>query len=109
MPLYISDYLVDTMNLNAEQHGGYLLLLMAAWKSDAKLANDGAELQQIARMTPQQWARNELTLRKFFHVTPEFWIHNRVRAELDNAKAMVDKKSAAGRRGAEAKWGLRVV
>lgn len=109
MPLYISDYLVDTMRLNAEQHGGYLLLLMAAWKSDAKLANDDAELQQIARMTQQQWVRNKPTLQSFFFVTPEFWIHNRVRSELDNAKAMTEKKSAAGKKAASAKWGLRVV
>jgi uncharacterized protein YdaU (DUF1376 family) len=109
MPLYIGDYLVKTTNLNAEQHGGYLLLLMTAWKSDGKLPNDPQELQQIARMTPQQWARNEATLRRFFFVTPEHWINNRVREELDTAKAMTEKKSEAGKRGAAGKWGLRVV
>jgi uncharacterized protein YdaU (DUF1376 family) len=109
MPLYISDYLVDTMSLSTEQHGAYLLLLMAAWKADATLPNDPAQLAQISRLTPQQWSRHEPVLRTFFFVTAECWIHNRVRAELDMAKANVEKKSAAGKAGAASKWGLRVV
>jgi uncharacterized protein YdaU (DUF1376 family) len=109
MPLYISDYLVDTMSLSTEQHGAYLLLLMAAWKADAKLPNDPAQLSQIARLTLQQWSRHDPVLRAFFFITPEYWIHNRVRIELDTAKANVEKKSAAGKAGAARKWWLRVV
>jgi uncharacterized protein YdaU (DUF1376 family) len=106
MPLYVGDYLVKTMSLNAEQHGGYLLLLMTAWKSDGRLPADPQELQQITRMTPQQWARNEAVLRKFFHVTPEFWSNERVIEELEKAKENVAKKSRAGYASAAARWGL---
>lgn len=106
MPLYVGDYLVKTTRLNAEQHGGYLLLLMTAWTSDGRLPNDPQELQQIARMTPQQWAKNESTLSKFFQVTPEFWINERVIEELQKAKEMVLKKSKAGYASAAARWGL---
>lgn len=109
MPLYISDYLSATMGLNAEQHGGYLLLLMAAWKEGGRLANDPSELQQITRMTPQQWTRNEPKLIKFFEVSPEWWSHGRVIEELETAKTMVDKASKAGKVGAAKRWGLRVV
>ncbi len=108
MPLYVSDYLSDTMHLNAEQHGAYLLLLMAAWKADGKLPHDSGTLQQITRMTAPQWSRAEPILMRFFFITEDFWIHNRVRTELVKAKEMVDKKSAAGKKAAAVKWGLRV-
>jgi uncharacterized protein YdaU (DUF1376 family) len=106
MPLYVGDYLVKTTSLNAEQHGGYLLLLMTAWKSEGRLPADPQELQQIARMTPQQWARNEGVLRKFFQVTPDGWTNERVIEELEKAKENVAKKSKAGHASAAARWGL---
>jgi uncharacterized protein YdaU (DUF1376 family) len=106
MPLYVSDYLVDTMHLTTEQHGAYLLLLMASWKSDGKLSANVPELQQICRLTPQQWAKHESTLQRFFFVTEDFWLHNRVRSELDKAKAMVGSKSKAGKASAAARWGI---
>lgn len=106
MPLYVSDYLADTMHLNAEQHGAYLLLLMAAWKADGKLPHDTGTLQQITRMTAQQWSRAEPILMRFFFVTEDFWIHNRVRTELEKAKENVDKKSKAGKVAAAKRWGI---
>jgi len=109
MPFYVADYLVDTTHLTTEQHGAYMLLIMTAWKSDGHLPCDPQELQQITRMTAQQWAKSEATLRKFFYVTNDGWISNRVREELDKSKAFMERKTIAGKKGAAAKWGLRVV
>lgn len=109
MPLYVGDYLADTMGLSTEQHGAYLLLMMACWKAGGQLPNDHQQLAQFARLTPQQWSRHENILKQYFKVTPEHWTHTRVLEELTNAKAMVDKKSAAGKIGAANKWGLKVV
>jgi uncharacterized protein YdaU (DUF1376 family) len=109
MPLYVGDYLANTMGLSTEQHGAYLLLMMGCWKSGGRLPADHQQLAVFARLTPQQWARHEPILRPYFAVTDEHWIHERVLQELTNAKAMVEKKSAAGKVGAANKWGLKVV
>jgi uncharacterized protein YdaU (DUF1376 family) len=106
MPLYVNDYFGDTMTFTTEQHGAYLLLLMTAWKEDGRLPNNAVCLAQCARMSPAQWARVEPILRQKFTVTPEWWTHKRVAAELAKAKEHVAKRSAAGKRGAAAKWGL---
>jgi uncharacterized protein YdaU (DUF1376 family) len=104
MPLYVSDYLADTMHLSAEQHGAYLLLLMVAWKSEGRLPNDNEQLQAISRLTPAKWKASEAVLRAFFFVTPEYWINNRLREELAKAVRNTEAKARSGRKGAMARW-----
>jgi uncharacterized protein YdaU (DUF1376 family) len=104
MPLYVSDYLGDTMHLSAEQHGAYLLLLMVAWKSEGRLPNDAEQLQAISRLTPTKWKASETVLRAFFVVTPEYWINNRLREELEKAVRNTEAKARSGTKGALARW-----
>lgn len=106
MPLYIADYLGDTMHLTTEQHGAYLLLLMASWKADGKLPGDPAALAAITRMTPQGWARIQPVIEPFFFASNDSWVHKRVRAELEKARAKVEKASKAGAIAARSRWGL---
>jgi uncharacterized protein YdaU (DUF1376 family) len=104
MPLYVSDYLSDTMHLSAEQHGAYLLLLMAAWKSAGRLPNNPEQLQAISRLPPAKWKASESVLRAFFFVTPEYWINNRLREELEKAIKNTEAKAISGAKGAQARW-----
>jgi uncharacterized protein YdaU (DUF1376 family) len=106
MPLYIGDYIAATMTLSTEQHGAYLLLLMAAWKDGGKLPNDPEQLAQVTRLSPKKWALHERILQRFFIVTEDFWIHDRVREESERARDKVAKKASAGAVGAANKWGL---
>lgn len=104
MPLYVSDYLADTMHLTAEQHGAYLLLLMVAWKSEGRLPNDPAQLQAISRLNPARWKTCAPALKAFFFVTPDYWINNRLREELTKATRITEAKARSGRKGAAARW-----
>lgn len=104
MPLYVSDYLADTMHLTATQHGAYLLLLMAAWKNGGALDNDKNQLSSIAHLSPKEWRENERILARFFFVTPEAWIHNRVKHELLRAEKNSEKRAESGKKGAAKRW-----
>ena len=52
-------YLADTGHLRgATQHGAYLLILMAMWRSkDGTLAGDDASLAAVTRLTLDKWRR----------------------------------------------------
>jgi len=104
MPLYVADYLGDTMHLTTEQHGAYLLLLMASWKNGGAVSSSPSQLQTITRLDAKKWKSAEGIISKFFFVTETEWIHNRVRRELIKAKTNSEKRAESGKNGAAKRW-----
>jgi uncharacterized protein YdaU (DUF1376 family) len=100
MPIYVGDYLSDTMHLTTEQHGAYFLLLLAYWKNRGPLPTN--RLKNIVNVKDDSWTIVE----DFFDIVslPGFWVHNRVEKEL---KLAIIRRQAAknrGERGMEARW-----
>ena len=102
MPLWIGDYLADTMHLTAAQHGAYLLLLMAHWRRPEGLPADTDFLAATARMTREQWLSEAKACLAFFTERDGVLTHKRVVAERAKAQAKHAKLSAAGRKGGKA-------
>lgn len=103
MPLYLGDYLADTMHLNAAQHGAYLLLLMHYWRN-GPLPNDDAQLAAIARCEMRLWKSVGPVVRGFFRIEGNLLHQKRMDQERDKWSSISDKRREAGRAGAEAKW-----
>ena len=104
MPLYIGDYLSDTMHLTTEQHGAYLLLIMAYWKNGGEL--QGAGIQAITRMSSDAWSNAQAMLESMFSIQESGnWKHQRIDRELAEAGLKKGKATAKALAGANARWG----
>ncbi len=105
MPLYVGDYLSDTMHLTTEQHGAYFLLMMAYWKNRGPLPEN--RIQRIINIKGDSSTIVGDIVGEYFdkETMPGFWVHHRIEKEL---KAALVRKQAAenrGKKGMEARWG----
>jgi len=103
LPLYVTDYLADTQRLTTEQHGAYLLIIMDYWRNGPPPDDDDV-LAQIARLDRARWRKHRGALAKLFRVADGEWRHKRIDAELDNAKAHAERRSASAKKAADARW-----
>lgn len=103
MPLYVADYLGDTRHLSTEQHGAYLLLLMAMWRAGGRLPNERAKLARMAGLSPAKWAKMEAEILAFFTPGSDDIGHRRIEKELEKYQEISTIRSEIGSRGAVAK------
>jgi uncharacterized protein YdaU (DUF1376 family) len=103
MPLYVADYLGDTMHLTTLQHGAYVLLLMHYWKT-GPLPDDEEALAAITKLDAKAWKGVWTKLSAFFTVNGDGTLHQkRMDSERQHWADLSEKRRGAGKRGAEAK------
>lgn len=105
MPLWIGSYLADTMMLTRDQHGGYLLLLIAYWRNKGPLVDDDEELATITRSSASEWKKLKPKMAKFFEVGGGFWNHDRANRELAAATERRAEAAKKALKASEARWG----
>jgi uncharacterized protein YdaU (DUF1376 family) len=103
MPLYIGDYLSDTMHLTCEQSGAYLHLIMHYWRAGA-LPNNDVALAQIARLPMKAWKAHRPIIAAFFTVTPSAWQHKRIDAERKKSAEVKERYAERAKKGADKRW-----
>jgi uncharacterized protein YdaU (DUF1376 family) len=94
MRFYIGDYLSDTPHLTLEQHGAYLLLLMAMWRAGGSLPNDDKKLARIVGLTVGKWKRVASEVMPFFTVNDAKITQKRLQKEYEKALEFSAKQSA---------------
>lgn len=103
MQFYVADYLGDTQHLTTEQHGAYLLLLMAMWRAEGRLPNDPSKLARIARVSLRRWHILAGELMAFFEVDGSDITQKRLTEERQKAVSISEKRSVSGKLGVLAK------
>ena len=99
MPFYVADYLADTMHLTAEQHGAYLLLIMAAWKRGGALPDNDDQLAGIAKLSRAAWRKNAAVIRTFFKRRDGMLIQSRVEREVEKTRRLSETRREIGLKG----------
>jgi uncharacterized protein YdaU (DUF1376 family) len=105
IPIYIGDYLSNTMHLSTEQHGAYMLLIFAYWKNGGPLPDDAEYLAGVSKLSTDAWHRHSKRIAEFFQTDNGVWRHTFIDRELEKAKRNKQVKSNAGKAGAAAKYG----
>lgn len=96
MPITIGDYLKDTLELTAEEHGVYFLLLMHYWTKNGKIGSDLRKLSMVARSDIET---TERILSDFFTIDGDHYINKRADAEMVKAKRRRVSASENGKKG----------
>jgi uncharacterized protein YdaU (DUF1376 family) len=82
MPLYIGDFIADTMHLNATETGMYIRLLLHCWQHTV-IPRDDRQLAMIAHCDARTWRRYRETVLAFFQPCDGSSMqHSRVTKEL---------------------------
>ncbi len=104
MPFWIGAYLADTMAFTTEQHGAYLLLILAYWRERAPLPDDDEALRGITKLDRGDWKRVRPVLARKFRVADGVWWHKRIEQEIAAADARAKKASEKASKAAQARW-----
>lgn len=107
MPLYIGDYLKDTMMLTLRESGAYLHLIMAYWVNKGPLPDDDDKLSSITKSSQSDWFAIRKTISKYFVIKNGFWHHGRIDEELTKASKITQDRKNAGLKGNQKRWGNR--
>lgn len=102
MPLYVGDYMADTSHLTCEQHGAYLLILMALWKrAGAGLPDVDENMAAAARLPVARWKaiRPILLDGVLLRTDGQTVTQKRLDAEIGKAQGITEARSAAGAKG----------
>ena len=103
MPVYIGDYLADTMHLSTEQHGAYLLLLFHLWRRGI-LHDKDAVLAKISGLSLDAWSIHRAVLEEFFQIRDGHWHHGRVERERARIASKSQSNSLKSRAAANSRW-----
>ena len=102
MPLWVADFLADTMDLGAKEVGAYMLLLMALWSRDGYLPADQKKLQRVARCG-RDWPKIWDALQGYFQTDGERIWNRRLLEEATKVAAKRAVNAHSGARGGRAK------
>ena len=95
LPLYVADYLADTAHLSLEEHGAYLLILLAYWRNGGPLPDDDNRFKNIIKKSKNKWLKLKLNIAPFFTIEGGLWVSKRSDIEIERAKNLIKSRALA--------------
>ena len=81
MPVFVDAYLADTGHLSTEEHGAYVLLLMAMWRRGGTVPDDDRNNARITGMSRHKWIHVKKRLLPFLTVEGDTFTQKRLKKE----------------------------
>lgn len=101
----VSAYLKNTMRLNTEAHGCYLLLMLDYYATGKPCPDDDDQLAAVTKIPVELWRdRYRKMLMPLFDVRDGAWFHARIEEEIAAATERHAKAVAKAAAGANARW-----
>lgn len=94
MPMFIGDYMANTIGLTHSQHGAYLLSIFKYWLKGESLTS--SELREVC-------GREIDRVSQFFVWEGSRWHHKRVDHELDMARKRMETAREKAMKGVQAR------
>ena len=107
LPKFMFDadaYTGDTPHLTVEEHGAYLLLMLAYYRSEKPLPASDRALASICKMTQDQWLICKPTLAPFFTEVDGVWRHDRCDTEIKRRNEEVAKYRTRASNAVNSRW-----
>lgn len=102
-PLHIEAYTGDTMHLTTEEHGAYLLMMLAYYRTQRPLPASDRSLAALTKLPLDRWLEAKPALARFFSERNGVWVHDRIEAEIVEAKRKHEESIARAKAGAAAR------
>jgi len=96
IPLFPDAYLRDTTHFTCEEHGAYMLLIMAAWgNDDCSLPHDEKRLAALVKLSVPRWRKIAPTVLELWTIEKGRIWQKRLRKEWAYVVEKSDKARAA--------------
>jgi uncharacterized protein YdaU (DUF1376 family) len=96
LPLFVDAYLADTTHLSTEEHGAYLLLLMAMWRRGGSVPDDDTDNARMVGLPVRKWRQVRARLSPFLVLGNGEISQKRLRKEWE---FVVNRSNAARQNG----------
>ena len=103
MPFMVDAYLADTSHLTLEEHGAYLLLLMAMWRRNGVLDDNDADNARILGVSTRAYLRLKPRLIPFLQIYGGKMTQKRLSEQWNYAVENRLRQSEKGKAGVKAR------
>jgi uncharacterized protein YdaU (DUF1376 family) len=103
MKLMIGDFQKETMPLDTETVGAYILLSLRYW-THGPLKDDPNFLARLTKLPVERFKELQPDLAELFEVKGDQWHHEGLDFLREEAAEYKRKRSEAGRKGADKRW-----
>ena len=106
-PFNIKDFVTNTLRLNTEAKGAYLMLILDYYQTETAPPDDDEVLAAVTGLSIEAWKRHRRVIAPLFEIKDGVWRHTRIEEEMRDASEKHAARIAQRIAASEARWGKK--